>query len=582
MLQTSENHALAEVTGRIIDTQDSAKLLAALPLFRVKGQPYSINDHFFFKPLFRIDFPRRGVYKCARQVGKTQNMAASKLTRSVAIPHYNILFVCPRFEQIKRISNNYVKPLIQSSPARSVLIDTQVSRDQSILQRTFKNGSIHYYSFAFLDAERIRSISCNDIAMDEVQDIIWDFIPVIAETLSGSPRWRQQLYTGTPKTMDNTIEKLWRSSSMGEWAVQCEGCNHWNIAGAEYDLLKMIGKKGVICVRCGKLLQPRHGGWVFPFSGKAPDFVGYHIPQVVHPYHYEYGDGSNWKDLLYKMSTYPQSKFWNECLGESFDSATKLISMTDLTQISLSQHPNSMQHGLLRAKRMNFLAVGIDWTGGGVESKSYTALVVAGVRPGQDTVEVVYATRFKQAMSPNEETVLVLDIIKRFQPDLIAHDYGGAGNLREVMMVQAGVPQKRIVPYTYSMTANKQVIYFNPGGHGTRSSYTIDKPRSLVTLCAMMRAKKVLLPSWGGEGFEENPFLDFFNLGEEVQERPRGSDVILVTKSAESSDDVCHALNYAASSIWYHQQRYPDLAEAMQIKLTQEEINSIAPKVPEW
>ena len=275
--------ALEQVRDRILKSPDTAKLAAALPLFRVKGKPFTLEDHFFFKPLFRIDFPRRGVYKCARQVGKTLNMSASKLTRSLAIPYYNTLFVCPRFEQIKRISNSYVKPLVISSPVRDLLIDTKLIRDQSVLQRTFRNGSTHFYSFAFLDAERIRSIAANEIAIDEVQDIIWDHIPVIAETLSGSKRWRQQLFTGTPKTLDNTIEKLWRQSSMGEWVIKCTACNHWNIACVEHDLIKMIGKRTICCAKCERPIEPREGGWAFSFEERNSTFVGYHIPQIVHP-----------------------------------------------------------------------------------------------------------------------------------------------------------------------------------------------------------------------------------------------------------------------------------------------------------
>ena len=570
--------ALEQVRDRILKSPDTSKLMAALPLFRVKGKPFTLDDHFFFKPLFRIDFPRRGVYKCARQVGKTQNMSASKLARSLVIPYYNILFVCPRFEQIKRISNNYVKPLVFSSPVRDLLIDTKLIRDQSVLQRTFRNGSTHVYSFAFLDAERIRSVAANEIAIDEVQDIIWDHIPVIAETLSGSKRWRQQLFTGTPKTLDNTIEKLWRQSSMGEWVIKCTACNHWNIACVEHDLLKMIGKTTVCCAKCGRPIEPREGGWAFPFEERNSTFVGYHIPQIVHPYHYETED--NWRELLFKMRTYPESRFYNECLGESFDSATRLMTMQALRQIS-TDNPNDIKTAALRAKNCNFVTIGIDWGGGGSESKSHTVVCLCGVRPGMDTVDVLYAIRLKQAMTPQEEVIYITNLITQFNPDLIAHDYGGAGNLREVMMIQAGVPEKRIVPYTYSVTAKRQIIYFNPGVAGTRSSYTIDKPRSLVTLCAMMRAGKVTLPRWPGDT-DDNPFLDFLNLSEEVQERARGSDAVIVSKAPESTDDTCHALNYAASCIWYHQQRYPDLAEALQIKLSQEDINAISPRAPEW
>lgn len=157
-------------------------LIPLFPLLRLKNEPYTLLDHFQFEPIFRLDLPRRVFLKCCRQVGKTLNIGGRTVLRSVAFPNYNTLVVCPRFEQVKRVSNLYVRPFIYDSPCKELFIGGDGDEtEQSILQRRFLNGSTQFFSFAFLDAERIRSISCQEVWIDEVQDLNMDFIPVIAE-----------------------------------------------------------------------------------------------------------------------------------------------------------------------------------------------------------------------------------------------------------------------------------------------------------------------------------------------------------------------------------------------------------------
>ena len=92
----------------------------------------------------------------------------------------------------------------------------------------------------------------------------------------------------------------------------------------------------------------------------------------------------------------------------------------------------------------------------------------------------------------------------------------------------------------------------------------------------MMKAGKVLLPLRQVKD-ETDPMNDLLNLNEDRQERPRGSDVVLISKTAGTSDDTAHALNYACASLWYATSGYPDIAEAIRIKLSQEDIDRITP-----
>ena len=146
------------------------------------------------------------------------------------------------------------------------------------------------FSFAYLDAERTRGISADKNVIDEVQDMDITFLPIIHETLSASRDWGIIQYAGTPKTLDNTIERLWVDSSMAEWVIKCPhaGCGHWNIPSLEFDLIKMIGPvredisdtcPGVVCAMCQKPINPRPpaqggtGRWIHRYAEKRWTFA---------------------------------------------------------------------------------------------------------------------------------------------------------------------------------------------------------------------------------------------------------------------------------------------------------------------
>src|SRR5690606_15017226 len=117
---------------------------------------------------------------------------------------------------------------------------TGTNTENSVLQRSFKNLSVMLFSFALLDADRVRGISTDKICLDEVQDMDPDHIPIIKETMSHSNYGIMQC-TGTPKSLDGPLEALWRRSSQAEWFIPCFSCGAWNIPSLEYHIHDMIG-----------------------------------------------------------------------------------------------------------------------------------------------------------------------------------------------------------------------------------------------------------------------------------------------------------------------------------------------------
>lgn len=570
-------------SGGVIDS-----LVPFFFLLKMENKVFNLEYHYQFEHAFKLQRPKREVYMCSRQVGKSYTISGRNLLLSWLIPEYRTLFVLPRYEQAKRLSDDVVKILVDASPFKGFFVDNSCSR--TALKRSYLNQSLQYFQYAFLDAERIRGISgIQDLYLDEVQDINWDFIPVIDETTSGIKKWGFKTFTGTPKTLDNTLTALWGDSSQAEWVIKCAHCNKFNIPSIDEDIIKMIGKTTCVCAnpKCGKALDCAKGQFVHRFPDKKHVMPGYHISQITHPIHYAIED--KWVELHYKMRMYPKSKFYNEILGIPCDSAEKLISMTEIQMAcapAQSEYVNTLEHALRRRQIMDLVIIGIDWGGGGEESSSYTAMCVLGLRPGSDVLEVIYGAKFNRNVPPVEQTQKILQLIQAFKPTFLAHDYGGAGADKEAMLIQAGFPLEKIAPFTYVTSSAKPIIYYNPPSIGYRHSYNLDKMRSIVVLTHMIRAKKIIFPTWetmqvcDTEPGEASLLRDFLYINLERVERPRGADVMQITKTPKMSDDFVHAVNYASSCAWYVKQCYPNIAEAQAMRMSQDTIEQINPVSP--
>jgi len=554
--------------------------IPVLPMMTLKGHPYTITDYAPFEPIYKLDQPKRSYYKTGRQVAKTTNMAAHSILQVGTQPHFSLLFVAPRYEQVRRISANYVRPFIEQSVISRLLQNKSV--ENSVLQKTFLNNSRMYFSFAFLDADRIRGLSVDGINYDEVQDIDSDFIPIIREVITASRQFGMEKFFGTPKTLDNTLQGLWEDSSQAEWVIKC-GCGLDNIPSADHHLLKMIGPDGPICAKCGKMLNPRIGRWIHAIPENMATDAGYHIPQIILPLHYEnpkkpghlpdYAT-EKWLDLLKKQNRYDQTKFMNEVLGESCDIGVKLVTLTDIRNVSVL-NKNEWRNALDQLNKYSHRVLAVDWSGGGEDGLSTTTYCVVGRNVHTGKTECIYTKRL-HATGHHEEAKILLDVFKAFRCFIFAHDFGGAGSVRETLMIQAGMPVDRIVPFVYVRASVKKMVEFRkpPDGSGGRGYYSLDKARSLVLQATAVKAQQVLLPEYESS---KDITQDLLALMEDRHDSPGGSDIFLVRRNPKLIDDFAHALNFGCVALWHAFNCYPDLSKAMAIKLTPEQANFAEP-----
>jgi hypothetical protein len=586
------NHLLKK-TGRI-------SLRPLLPaLLQLKGQPYVLRDHFPFEPFFRTRMPKMTLLKTGRQVSKSTSLAAQGVLFSNCIPYFSTLYVTPLFEMIRRFSQNYVRPFIETSPVMKLFSGT--STTNSVLQKSFKNRSSMHFSFAFLDAERTRGISADKNSIDEVQDIDINFLSIIHETMSGSRDWGLVQYAGTPKSMDNTIERLFLDSSMAEWMIPCGRCNKENFPNLANDLINMIGPwhagiseecPGVICAKCRRPINPRIGRWIHTHPDRRWSFAGYHVPQIIMPMHY--ASEEKWAALKGKQAgrgNTPLHVFFNEVCGESFDAGSKMVTITDLKRAANLPWDNKLDQAKERIGEYLYRICSVDWGGGGTDSKgktderyrSYTTIAVLGVLPGGQ-IHVIYGYRSMTPHAHVREAKLILGIMAHFRCSHLVHDFTGAGSTHETIIKMAGMPLDRIVPVAMQGACKGNIFQFiEPTRLQPRWHYKCDKPRSLGITCELIKQGVLRFFRYDHRGSEDQGLLhDFLHLIEDKSDKG-GMDVYKILHDPAGPDDFAMAVNQGVMAICQMSKMWPDVAKYAGVEMSTEAMESCFPvSVKEW
>lgn len=530
-----------------------------LCMFRINGKPLTLKLHYQFAPMFNTVQPAHSVYMCGRQLGKSYSICEDSEIRSGVVPYYHTLIVQPRADQIQRLASTVYKPLLMSCPIRDTLISN--IEMQKMALREYRSGSLCYMEHTYMDqASRLRGISgCAATTWDEVQDIEYEAIDIGNETMSASRFWGFARYTGTPKTTDTTLALLWNRSSQAEWVIRCTHCNNMNVPNPEHDLLKMLGKHGPVCARCGKLIDPANGGYVHAIPDRMYTFPGYHISQTIHPLHVY--NPSKWAQLMDKVGRYEQLVLYNETFGWPYDAATSPLTMSDMQKATYDFEPLQTPRDMERlAMHYRYVTVGIDWSGGGAISDSYTAYAVIGLRADCDVIDVLYAKRIPKGVSPTDEAREILDWIVGVGADAVAYDNGGSGYARLEIMKHLGllsIQNLIVVPINYTMPSAGDVMKPHAGQREVDLYYyTLDKTRSLSVIVQAIKSCRIRFPRFKEED-DKAVQRDLLALREDPHTSLRGDTVIIIIKKPGVPDDFAHAVNFGCSQIWDHFGAYP-------------------------
>lgn len=408
-------------------------------------------------------------------------------------------------------------------------------------------------------------VLASGILSKNCQDLNWEFIPIIEECMSASLNWGFSIYTGTPKTTDNTLSRLWSTSSQAEWIIHCSHCGYFNIPNPEQDLLKMIGKRGPVCAKCGRSVYVEDGGWVHAYPDRALTFPGMHLAQPCHRIHAAHEN--KWARLLRKIDTYPTATAWNELFGWPYDDSTKPLTLADLAaaefdpidaygNIVTIKTPQDIQ----RVKdHYSYITVGCDWGGGSAISDSYTAFAIIGLRKDNQTIDVLYVERIPKGVSPTDEARILMNWIMGAGANAFAFDNGGAGFVRTEIMKHEGlldIPNVTVCPQQYGPPSGGDIMRLSKAQREKDMTYYVtDKSRSLAMCIAGIKSKRIRLPRFNHDD-ESHPIRDFLALIEDPREIRGRDPIILISRAAGRPDDTAHAINFACCQLQDHMGAY--------------------------
>lgn len=490
---------------------------------RIELRPFSFKER---RHLIRCyDTPaRRVLLMCARQVEKSTLLGNTMLCYSCIVPGYKSLYVSSSGRQTDTFSKDRLREPIETSPVLKQFTTKMLS--QNILEKQFVNRSKVTLRYAFLNADRCRGVPAWCLAIDEIQDILADNIPVIEQCLSHAPEhWRRRIYAGTPKSFDNTIEEYWaQSSTQNEWVVPCEACNHWNILDEAN-----IGKKGLICSRadCGRPIQAMHprSQWAAQVKLDPPkiSFEGYRIPQLMVPWR-------KWDEILIDYEKYSRARFYNEVLGRSFDSGLRPLTQKDIQRccradIKMSESVKYRQIGFGQP-----IFAGLDW---GTGEQSYTVLTLATYVDSK--FRVFYMHRFTgPEVEPDTQMAMIIQMLDYFNVDCIGADYGGGYYPNDKLTRRYG--KNRVWKYQYVAQVRTKVLWQHKLGR-----FVVRRNDVMADIFnAIKRGNQCQFPVW--EEFKEPYAQDMLNIFSEYNNTLR----CLQFKHAPSKpDDAFHSLLYA-------------------------------------
>ena len=482
-------------------------------------KPFSFEGRRHMERIY--DTPaRRVLLVCGRQVEKSTLLGNIALCYICMVPAFQVLYVSPSATQTTTFSNDRIKEPIETSPVLKNFTTRMLS--QNILVKQFVNRSKITMRYAFLNADRTRGIPAWLLEIDEFQDILSDNLPVIEQTLSHAPeKWKRYIYSGTPKSLDNSIEYYRaRLSTQGEWVVPCEHHTpwHWNILGE-----RNIGKKGLVCEKCHNLINPAHPDAQWANMVDEAPFESYRIPQLMVPW-------KSWDEILLDYERYPRDKFYNEVLGISYDSGLRPLT---LQQVKDCCNPDIFMIDYEEYRALSFsqpIYAGIDW---GTGEHSYTVLTLATYINMK--FRVFYIHRFTgQEVDPPVQLAIIDEILTYFNVRLIGTDYGGGFDRNDHLVRQFG--PSRVWKYQYMARSKKKLEWDSKLGR-----FKVHRTEVMSDIFnAIKRGNQIEFPRW--EDFSDPYATDMINIFSEYNE---ALHMLQYKHGVDKPDDAFHSILYA-------------------------------------
>jgi hypothetical protein len=416
---------------------------------------------------------RNLVLRCSRQTEKSTFLVNTILYEACTQPGIQMIFVCPRMEQARVFSRSRLLPSLEQSPLIRRQLLGSSSRRPQVTNLQFANGSTLFVRAAYHTGDACRGLSASLLLVDEFQDVAEGDLPVLQETMSHAEHPRTIL-TGTPKSIDNHLESMFRRSTAHEWTIDCPNCQKGVILDE-----RSLGPTGIACPACSVPLDAAAGRWV----ARNPDSAwgdGYWICHPMVPW-------LNYDENLERQSTYDPAKFKNEVLGLSTTTGDHVVTRAEL-EACCGSAPMARSIEEVPPQGRERLIAGIDWGAGGA---ARTVLVIGYMRSDY----VFQICRFEKFAGTEDSDLVVNQVAthcRQFRVRLIGADGAGTGYVYNRMLLDRLKRSDGLYAILYSAADHP------PRRDGALIKWTVNRSATIGVVFTRVKKKQILFPRLGG------------------------------------------------------------------------------------
>jgi hypothetical protein len=504
-------------------------------LYDNEGQLQKLHNFPMMRNIYD-EIPQKLLLKCSRKTLKSTLLSNVITLNMIRYNHYHMLYLGPNEKFTKYFSSNYLSARFASPSIQKIV--TGLRKDDVFEKILGDTESSVLLAYASEDATRTRGPATDHNIHDEVQDMHFDILPIVAETMTLSG-FKREIFAGTPLTKDNTINNLWKRSNQLEWMTKC-GCGHWNSLTEENDALKMIREEGYSCSKCSKLINTREGLWVETNPNVKNEITGFHLAQPILPHFNQ--DPKEWKNIYTKVTSgrYSIGQVHNEVFGIAYDVGSKPITEEQLKAVCVLGNMDTV----LERRKQDYVVftLGADW---GVNmSSSRTAAAMCALR-SDGIIEVFFAKIYKDFDYDAQIKDLALrsNAVNAFN----AADGGPDPNRAIQLARYTDFNRTQIVRYEHGKFIQHQDIPKN-AIDPSQYRWCLHRSDTITFTLNLIKNKQILFPQWD---HVSECMQDILNMYIEVKEGALRQE-LFYRHGDDAPDDFLHALNFAAvqAHVW--------------------------------
>jgi len=501
--------------------------------FFLNSRPFSLDNYPMSKMIYDTDPAQTVVLKCSRQVSKSTTIANIILANSILLPQdptqqnatasgFRTLYLSPSVDQTNEFSSVRLAPVMEESPfIKNYYLTNKLKNNIGF--KSFLNKATVKLKYVGPDPKGIRGISFDAMMLDEAQDLNTGSID-IATYGNTTSLYKWIWVAGTPQRKIGTLADYWFKSTMNEWIVKCSGCNKHNML-----LEANIGLKGVICAKCGKLLNVREGRWECTNPQARQELSvseGFRFCKL----NFVDAPFIDWeKDVLFPYKNETNiAHFYNESLGLEYDDGSGLITKEQIKACCDSNYlnPEPLQTvDVLHRSRPSFM--GIDW-GPPDSTKSYTLVVIIQVDEYRRPV-IKFLKRYEGAEADFANLHKEIPkLVEHWKVRIIGADRGmGEASNSEL---RDRCPHTKVVEFYHNSTMKESLTWKNDGKY-----FLVNRGKFLRQFFKLITKRNIVFPNYNSI---EHPYVDDMTAIVPVYDELKN----ITSYSNSMPDDTVHAI----------------------------------------